>query len=1006
MRVISRQWSVVSELFAELLAVSSWLIAFKASRTALVRHARLILNSQFSILNSALATVILFSATTAAHGQDAKARLFQRVFGDAVTLDQAMVAKVKAGKLGERFFVDRNGDGKNDEAWYIDTAYRHTAKVRPLLVRAIDEDGDLDSWMGPDLDSDLYVVDWNADGTVDVVLDYQDNDGDNDVDEMAFYFYMTEHPYFGKDVLRVWWGSDDGDDNLLWYDIDYTYDQRTCQYRCHFSGDESFVAFGLRMEDKEWVSAFENPFLFYDPDGDTCSEVVLRIEGHGNEVRAIRYSFDADDDAYGRRTHDYDFSITARAPDDRPVILPADGTTSTKLRGIPTQAWLRRDKAQEFVQNAQWDRVLLTWDEMNANTEQNVAADPNERWEGVIAHGNGHFKQVGGPPCSTMNKRYELAIKPASPMKLYYSAVDRRLHLKGASKGWLDIDYDFDGKLDAQYRWFDDDNDGLFDRRELDLDADGQVDSEWRMGGRDVKEVDVDFRSISDLHEGALDETLQDSQTLIDAVKNYYAVTRGKEPVASAETFFLTKLESWMPATGLGAYMRKTPAGARFYVDLTRDHLLQSLRGYLGPPERLLQIEMACAAGDYREARRLVGEAKHRSSPVVRDPERSPSVVATFTMRSALSLRVQDGTQRRDWPVTVSLGRIRAAVPDFNPDNCAVVASERRLDWRQIPHQVDEVDPQIGPELSFMADVPTGGQATYYLYYSPTGRREAGFPRRTSTAEDWVPPNIGWESNRCAYRAYWGQFDFFGKKTDQLIYDDIGKQSYHEEVEWGIDALHVGNASGLGGLTLYVDDKPYLIHNPSGKGNVRFAKKQLVKGPVRAAIEIAAEGIVPDQPDLKVRMLCISYAERQESEIRATVAGAKGKVLLAPGLVKLPREQAFSDVDKGTLGSWGYQQEVIGDIGMAIVIDSANPAQDIVDLPEERRIRCRLTDKGELRYWIIGDWRRGRQHPIAPTVENWQREVEALAAEFRQSVTILADKSGGLRPGSDRGKEE
>ena len=157
-------------------------------------------------------------------------------------------------------------------------------------------------------------------------------------------------------MLRVWWGSDDGDDNLLWYDIDYTYDQDTCQYRCHFSGDESFVAFGLRLDDKEWLSAFENPFLFYDPDGDTCSEVVLRIEGQGNEVRAIRYSFDADDDAYGRRTHDYDFSITARAPEDRPVILPADAITSTKLRGIPTQAWLRRDKAQEFVQKAQWDQ--------------------------------------------------------------------------------------------------------------------------------------------------------------------------------------------------------------------------------------------------------------------------------------------------------------------------------------------------------------------------------------------------------------------------------------------------------------------------------------------------------------------------------------------------------------------------------------------------------------------------------------------------------------------------
>ena len=102
--------------------------------------------------------------------------------GKAVETSSELPRLVAAVKPGKRVLVDRNDDGKNDEAWYIDTAYRHNDRVRPLLVRAIDEDGDLDSWKGPDLDSDLYVVDWKADGTVDVVLDYQDNDGDNDVD--------------------------------------------------------------------------------------------------------------------------------------------------------------------------------------------------------------------------------------------------------------------------------------------------------------------------------------------------------------------------------------------------------------------------------------------------------------------------------------------------------------------------------------------------------------------------------------------------------------------------------------------------------------------------------------------------------------------------------------------------------------------------------------------------------------------------------------------------------
>jgi len=78
---------------------------------------------------------------------------------------------------------------------------------------------------------------------------------------------------------------------------------------------------------------------------------------------------------------------------------------------------------------------------------------------------------------------------------------------------------------------------------------------------------------------------------------------------------------------------------------------------------------------------------------------------------------------------------------------------------------------------------------------------------------------------------------------------------------------------------------------------------------------------------------------------------------------------------------------------MSIVVDAANSAQAVVALSEERRIRCGMTERGEMRYWIIGDWRRGRQHPIAPTVENWRREVEALASGLRQKVSIQVGES-------------
>ncbi|HNT89651.1 MAG TPA: hypothetical protein PKL84_17445, partial [Candidatus Hydrogenedentes bacterium] len=184
--------------------------------------------------------------------------LFQRIFGDAVRLDPEMRAKVLADEPGKRHYVDKDGDGRPEEVWFIDTEPRHPEAWRPILVRAIDEDGDLAMGGEPDLDSDLYVADWKGDGIVDAVLDYTDLDGDNDVDEMAFYF-PGKPGGAREDQIMVWWGRDEGDDNLLWFDVGYTYRQPLCQYRTHFGGDEIFCAFTISLEDPEWVCLWENP---------------------------------------------------------------------------------------------------------------------------------------------------------------------------------------------------------------------------------------------------------------------------------------------------------------------------------------------------------------------------------------------------------------------------------------------------------------------------------------------------------------------------------------------------------------------------------------------------------------------------------------------------------------------------------------------------------------------------------------------------------------------------
>src|SRR5574344_2384656 len=129
---------------------------------------------------------------------------FQYVFGDKVKLDPAMVKKVGADLSGKRYYVDQNKDGKPEEVWFVDIDPRHTEAKRPILVRAIDRNGDLQMGGQADYNSDLYVVDYNADGKVDAVVSYEDLDGDGDVDRMGI-FHFDAH-----DGIRVWWSRDDG----------------------------------------------------------------------------------------------------------------------------------------------------------------------------------------------------------------------------------------------------------------------------------------------------------------------------------------------------------------------------------------------------------------------------------------------------------------------------------------------------------------------------------------------------------------------------------------------------------------------------------------------------------------------------------------------------------------------------------------------------------------------------------------------------------------------------
>ncbi len=857
--------------------------------------------------------------------------LFERVFGDLARFEPDIVATVLALPPGERLLRDTDGDGRPDEAWYVDTDPRST--IRPILVRAVDEDGDLPDTERPDLDSDLYLYDWRADASVDVVTDYVDEDGDDDLDEVGMYSWQKKMRGLEKPGLMLWWSRDLPDRNLLWHTVSGTYYQNLCQYRSAFTGDGIFSAFALVPGAERWVPLFENPFTFYDPDRDGCAEITVRIEGMGADVDTLRYSFDADGDAFGRRAYDYEFSVSARSAKEpaRQVKLGHAGTFTTKIRGIPTGRLLSWEGARSFAEHAPWASACLTWDELNANCETDDAKDPHERWEGVIAPGSEHFAQVGGPPCSELNKRQEISLSPARPLGLYFDSGDHRLHLRGASEGWLRVDYDLDGDVDAMYTYADDNADGILDRRVLDMDADGAPEAEFGLG-RGIRPVPLEYDAIHELYAGTLLTVLDASQAFCDAART--RLRRGDGAADPVVAFYRDELPLWHTETRLGERVRGTPGGTRYYMDLIRDRLFIELRRAEGDRAGWGRIEAAYAAGDYALAARLIGPS----------PERAPAgLPLRVTNRSPMDLEHH--------PVSVPLSDLG----DLANGPLTVTAPGEWICPREAPCQTDTLDPTVGPELTFLADIPKGRTVTYYVRPSRTEPRHTA---RTAVSE-W-PRNVGWESTFGAYRWYDGQLDFFGRplyaakgaRLDRLIYPVDGVD-YHTETDWGLDALHVGATSGLGGLTLYEGSDAHPIQNPLGTGEGAFRTELVASGPVRAAVRVTAEGFAPGR-DVRATMLYVIYAEHQECEARVRLHGATEDASLAPGLVKLAEERAILDARQGIVGSWGRQEDAIGEIGLGLIVPPFRLAS-LRNLPKERRVLCPASG-GELARGTAGPW--------------------------------------------------
>lgn len=420
--------------------------------------------------------------------------------------DKSWFSRAKAMNSGQSFYVYLDNDLDPDLL---------ILKEGEMIVEVVDDDDDMASGdKYGDKDSDCYVVDQNGDGSVDRMVDYINNNGDNKADEMEIRYY-----YDGGELRYVWLAEDLDKDGKMWgLNSAYEYDGNF--YNSDGRGNNIVYLNKYNPETDTWVPLSEDPFSFHDLDADGESEATIRMavaladydpgrdgRDYANDLGKIaipriafdkskmsivniRYSYDLDNDSTSNNPYDYDFGFTMTGS------LPYDNSgfnnlgsqyTNLKRRLPKTVFRVPQQNAIKVADSYQASQTGFSWDEY----------DTNDRWEGIFWTWDWHALANTGGPTQKWNMRREFNPNPAGTRKLYYSEIDKRIHLFGATEGLMEIGDIFKSEPVIRIRYYDTDRNGFFDRWEIDLNGDKAPERVIQAPDEKVRLIPLDYNSLS-----------------------------------------------------------------------------------------------------------------------------------------------------------------------------------------------------------------------------------------------------------------------------------------------------------------------------------------------------------------------------------------------------------------------------------------------------------------------------------------------------------------------------
>lgn len=426
-----------------------------------------------------------------------------------------------------------------------------------IPIQWIDDDDDMKQGdLQGDTDNDCLMIDRNRDGKygdeLDLIIDWIDNNGDSKADMQI----VADN---ARRIDRGWTPGHfmiciDSDNDGVFNNINFNTLQLEAwahEGRSNFYQDYSGRAMFLKIHTSSFNVEdlrynWENPFLFYDEDGDGLSEMAIRqVDQYlvrprekypvslSKHITDVRMSFDLDNDNSAGNEFDFDMSLK----------FVGEGFDYSKyvhrfnnMRGLPASDTFFYDSRWRqmteliYVDHTAAYKVALGQGKWQASWFVFDEDDDCERWERAEFYDPKDLFKVGAknggldnnPQADVAGDRGEWDMDFSGNGNLYISKMDGKIHLYGAEWGAWRIDegakyyQGWQGWRNGAdtivhnmthpepttfptIKYSDTDGNGFFDKLEFDLDGDQKFERTISLKalGINDKESIVNIRSLN-----------------------------------------------------------------------------------------------------------------------------------------------------------------------------------------------------------------------------------------------------------------------------------------------------------------------------------------------------------------------------------------------------------------------------------------------------------------------------------------------------------------------------